>query len=72
MTPMVDISSLRGFEAANLIRLGLIRDRGVADPDRYYIISNPNTTVPKSSYQYRRAITELGLLFITACNEKGN
>jgi len=69
--PAVDVSSLREFEVANLTRLALIRER--TEHDRLYVLKNPNSEGPDgASPKYRKVITELGLLFITACSEKDN
>lgn len=69
--PAVDVSSLREFEVANLIRLGLIKER--TTNDLLYVMKNPNSKASEGeSIKYRRVVTELGVLFIMACNEKGN
>ena len=69
--PAVDVSSLREFEVANLIRLALIQQPTIHD--RLYVLKNPDSKGSEGATpKYRKVITELGLLFIMACNEKGN
>lgn len=69
--PSVDVSSLREFEVANLMRLSLIRERTVHD--HLYVLKNPDSKGSEGAGpKYRKVITELGLLFVIACNEKGS
>jgi len=70
-TVCFDACNLREFEIANLMRLGIIREKAIQEP--IYVLSNTTRIAGGNAQQrYRKVLTELGILLILACSEKSS